>query len=71
MSTVTSFSRAMREGTGLPEQSVVVHASWTSDIKPKVDHMKQFGLWHLQPIPETAEHAKSVGPGTSTKSEGS
>ena len=65
------ISRAMREGTGLPEQSVVVHASWTSDIKPKVDHMKQFGLWHLQPIPETAEHAKSVGPGTSTKSEGS
>ncbi len=41
------ISRAMREGTGLPEQSFVVHASWTSDIKPKVEHMKKFGLWYL------------------------
>lgn len=65
------ISQAMRDGTGLPEQSVVVHASWTSDIKPKVDHMKKFGLWYLQPTAETAEPATPVGPGTSTQREGS
>ena len=41
------ISRAIRENAGLPQQRLVVHASWTSDIKPKIEHMKKFGLWYL------------------------
>ena len=31
----------------LPKDASVIHASWTSNIKLKIDHMKKFGLWYL------------------------
>lgn len=41
------ISRALHENTALPPRNFVVHASWTSDINPKIDHMKKFGIWYL------------------------
>jgi hypothetical protein len=41
------ISRVMRSGDSLPEGSALVHASWTSNLQKKVEHMKKFGLWYL------------------------
>ena len=41
------LSRLLKNGDGLPGGSTVVHASWTSDLKRKIVHMKQFGLWYI------------------------
>ena len=41
------ISRVMRSGDSLPEGSALVHASWTSNLQTKVEHMKKFGLWYL------------------------
>ena len=41
------IARALRSGGDLPEGSALVHASWTSDLQTKVEHMKKFGLWFL------------------------
>lgn len=41
------ISKALRENTDLPANASLVHASWTSDIGRKIDHMKKFGLWFL------------------------
>ena len=41
------ISRLLKSGDSLPGGSTVVHASWTSDLKRKIVHMKQFGLWYI------------------------
>ena len=40
------ISRLLKSGGSLPEGNTVVHAS-TSSLKPKIVHMKQFGLLYL------------------------
>lgn len=41
------ISRTLGCGGNLPEESAVVHASWTLNIDKKIEHMKQLGLWYL------------------------
>ena len=41
------ISRCLANGRALPRNAAVVHASWTSNIEPKVKHLREFGLWYL------------------------
>jgi hypothetical protein len=41
------ISQAIHRNTTLPINAAVVHASWTSDIKPKIEHMKRFAIWYI------------------------
>jgi hypothetical protein len=41
------ISRALRQGGALPDTGVVVHASWTTNVDVKVEHLMKYGLWYL------------------------
>jgi len=41
--------KAMKEGVRLSEPEYVVHMSWTANLTHKVERLKQYGMWYLEP----------------------